>query len=78
MKKLILILFMAIAISVYASKFDDGFAKGYERGYCNNEVGCVAPVAPVAPVPTVNQSMDSWQDGYDAGYTKGKKAREDK
>ena len=78
MKKLILILFMAIAISVYASKFDDGFEKGYERGYCNNEVGCVAPVAPVAPVPTVNQSMDSWQDGYDVGYAKGKKAREDK
>lgn len=51
----------------------NGWEKGYKEGYCYQVDNCVAPSPPVCPTPLVNQ--DSYQDGYNRGFVKGKSDR---
>ena len=52
----------------------DGWDEGYEQGWCYERVNCISPPAPVCPVAEVGQ--DTYKDGYNRGFTKGKKDRE--
>jgi hypothetical protein len=51
----------------------EGWESGYEQGWCYEVPGCIIPVVPVCPVPKVNQ--DTYTDGYNRGFTKGKASR---
>lgn len=77
MKHLILLLLMVLMTSFtnenFETKFEKGFNEGYESGWCYQEPNCVAPSPPSAPTPNVNESSNSYQDGYNRGFTKGKK-----
>jgi len=58
------------------SKFDKGFEVGYKKGFCQDQgVGCMEPVTPISPVPGVNESYNSYSDGYNRGFTMGLKKR---
>ncbi len=57
------------------SAFDRGFEQGYKDGYCyDNKIGCVPPIAPVPPVPGIDESADSYKDGYNRGFLMGREA----
>lgn len=67
MKYIIIFLF---TITVYNSDFCDGWEKGYVRGYCYQDPNCIEPIVPLCPLP--NLLEDTYQDGYDRGFLKGK------
>lgn len=72
MKKAILLLSAILMMSFVAlNEFSDGFSEGYCEGYkfVKGEQ-TVCPVSPVAPVPTVGQN--TYKDGYNIGFSKGK------
>lgn len=74
MKKLILLMILLISMSFVQTqtKFEQGFNKGYPAGYCYQLPNCISPNTPNPPAPNVNESDDSYQDGYNRGFTKGK------
>jgi hypothetical protein len=72
--KIIILLLLAITLSTGESDFCDGFKKGYKNGYCFEQELCLAPLTPLCPLPKLNQ--DSYQNGYDVGFVKGKEAKE--
>jgi len=75
MKKLLLVFALFLSIQLIATNFDDGFEAGFKRGYCQQDFGCLPPITPIPPMPTILESDDSWQDGYDEGYKAGVRAR---
>ncbi len=75
MKKLVLILLLALPFFVFSqTEFDNGYNKGYEKGYCLEEMGCLGTSIPFAPNPEIG--FDSYQDGYNRGLIDGKAAKE--
>ena len=74
MKKIIFSVVMILIILSFTTAektYCDGWKKGYEAGYCYEVVGCVKPVVPVCPIAKIG--FDKYQDGYNRGFTKGKK-----
>lgn len=74
MKKIIFSVVLILILLSYTTKkktYCDGWEKGYKAGYCYEVVGCVEPVAPTCPV--AKPGFDKYQDGYNRGFTKGKK-----
>jgi hypothetical protein len=69
------LLIFLILFSLGQSNYETGFASGYKAGYCYNDIGCVPPSIPVTPNPLVNESINSWQDGYNRGFGMGSRAR---
>jgi len=55
------------------SKYCDGWEKGYKAGWCYEIVNCIEPIVPVCPVP--KPGLDTYEDGYNRGFTQGKKKR---
>lgn len=53
--------------------FCDGWEEGYKAGWCFEIVNCIEPVVPVCPVPEVFEN--TYKDGYNRGFTEGKKKR---
>lgn len=51
--------------------FNRGFNIGYKEGYCHNETVCTPPIPPMAPMPTIHESSNSYQDGYNRGFKVG-------
>lgn len=74
------LIFSNINLNAQTSNFERGFKYGFERGYCNksvsNYVTCIPPLSPIPPMPLLNESKDSWSDGYDRGYWVGFARRE--
>lgn len=71
MKNLLLItaIIFSITGAFCQSNFDRGFQSGYKKGYCHDQaVGCIPPIPPVAPIPSVGESLNSYQDGYNRGF----------
>lgn len=75
LNKLIAILFILCSYNTIVfsqTKFNEGFTEGYKKGYCQDKgVGCISPVPPVAPVPQPSENFNSYQDGYNRGFTQG-------
>ena len=73
MKKITLLLLIFIVNFCYSqSNYSNGFKSGYKNGYCHNQgVGCMSPIPPLAPIPSVNENSNSFQDGYNQGFTVG-------
>ena len=71
MKKVlsIIVILFLIDFSILSQSFCDGYENGYKKGYCHNDVGCVAPPSPCG-VPTIGGSND-YQHGYNDGFAKG-------
>ncbi|MCQ4140419.1 hypothetical protein [Chryseobacterium sp. EO14] len=53
------------------SRFDSGYSKGYSSGYCQDKINCISPISPIPPIPSVNESSDSYKDGYNRGFKDG-------
>ncbi len=72
---LTLIIFTAITTKAQVD-FNKGFNVGYGEGYCYEQViGCIKPLPPVAPIPTINENINSYQDGYNRGFQQGLNAQ---
>lgn len=75
MKKFRILFLFFLSITTIANSqnsFILGFDAGYANGYCQDQgPGCIAPVPPIAPIPSVNESMNSYQDGYNRGFQMG-------
>lgn len=66
-----LIIFTAITTNAQVN-FNKGFNIGYGEGYCYEKgIGCIKPLPPVAPIPTINENINSYQDGYNRGFQQG-------
>ena len=73
---LLLTLFLFLQNSSAQSKYSDGFESGYRNGYCQDQgISCLAPIPPNAPLPTVNESLNSYIDGYNRGFQLGLQAQ---
>ncbi|CAA7386949.1 hypothetical protein [Chryseobacterium fistulae] len=68
---------VCISIIINAqSNFNKGFNMGYGEGYCHDKgVGCIKPLSPMAPMPTIGESINSYQDGYNRGFQQGLNAQ---
>jgi hypothetical protein len=55
------------------SPFGRGYEKGFKEGYCynSNSVYCNPPITPLPPLIRLNESDNSFQDGYNRGFQVG-------
>jgi hypothetical protein len=58
-----------------STTFDKGFKEGYKEGYCYQIANCIEPLVPLTPLPTINESADSYKDGYNRGFSMGRAKR---
>jgi len=73
MKNLNIMIVLAFFMSfvVYSqTDYSNGWKKGYKAGYCYQDYGCTSPIPPVSPVPMAGKN--TYQDGYNRGFTIGK------
>lgn len=56
------------------SSFSDGYKAGFKKGYCLENIGCVAPIPPIAPIPAAGFS--TYSDGYARGVQDGQRKRQ--
>lgn len=56
-----------------STPFAKGFDKGFKEGYCYNHstVDCLTPLTPLTPLPRLNESQDSYSNGYNRGFQTG-------
>ena len=73
MKKNLLFLLLILTSTIFGqSKFSNGYSDGYKNGYCQNRgIGCMSPLPPIAPIPNIEENLNSYQDGYNRGFTNG-------
>lgn len=64
----ILLLFTNFLIA--QSNWQKGFDKGFQEGYCYNDIGCVSPPVPPS-IPNVGSEYNSYKDGYNQGFAEG-------
>lgn len=58
----------------YGNDFCDGYADGYEEGWCHEQgVGCIAPITPICPIPKIGE--EGFRGGYNRGFIEGVRAR---
>jgi hypothetical protein len=67
----LLILSLIITLS-FNNEFEKGYDAGYNQGYCYLKVVCIPTTPPMAPMPEITESADSYQDGYNRGFSDGK------
>jgi tetratricopeptide (TPR) repeat protein len=74
MKKLTsLLIFLSITLLLNSqTNYDTGFRDGYKAGYLYNNKWAVIPPIPTTPIPQINESSNSYQDGYNRGFVIGK------
>ena len=53
--------------------YHDGWKKGYIKGWCYQDLNCIEPIVPISPIPKLG--FDTYKDGYNDGFLKGKKDR---
>ncbi len=75
MKVLIIYLMVPFALfissMVWKNDFCDGWEFGYEQGWCYEQgIGCLTPLIPLCPLPDLHK--DTYQDGFNRGFVKGR------
>lgn len=50
-----------------------GYQFGFKEGYCY-QTDCIAPIPPICPLPNINESNDSYKDGYLRGFLDGRES----
>ncbi len=81
MRNIQLLLFIITLLSkslVAQSNYSSGFDEGYKNGYCYGDAFCSSPIPPITPIPLIGESDDSYQDGYNRGFSVGTKDRQKK
>lgn len=75
--KISLLIVIVFTFNIYSqSNYNRGFDAGYKKGYCQDQgVGCIPPVPPISPIPRVNESSESYNDGYNRGFKMGLNAQ---
>ena len=75
---LFLLVLFGFSSSAQTTIFDTGFNAGFKSGYCYSPTNsvhsfpiCVPPIPPIPPLPQINESADSYQDGYNRGFLYG-------
>jgi hypothetical protein len=53
--------------------YSDGWEAGYVQGWCYEVSNCISPLVPMCPIPKIGQ--DTYSDGYNRGFLKGKSNR---
>lgn len=69
-----ILIFLLTLISSYLgaqTNFSKGFETGFKSGYCYNKSNCIPPISPICPLPTINESYDNYNDGYNRGFQVG-------
>jgi len=67
-----LTLFIYTTIIIGQTNFTNGFYNGYRNGSCYNKgINCIPTIPPIAPLPRINESSDSYTDGYNRGFDLG-------
>jgi hypothetical protein len=80
MKTILLILALTLTSFVSVNNFETEYCKGYKNGYtagyCYGKGdNCVKPVTPICPTPQLNEKSSSYSDGYNRGFTDGRKKK---
>lgn len=71
MKKLLFVALLSLPLFLFSqTDFNKGYEKGYKEGYCYEDFGCIPPNTPIPPIPNIG--YDSYQDGYNRGFSDGK------
>lgn len=62
------------------SNYNRGFENGFKEGYCyySKTVDCLVPLTPIIPTPRINEKSDSYNDGYNRGFTFGQNLKRNK
>jgi len=81
MKKFLLIVLIVFGFNIvnaqFLNEFEKGFNVGFKQGYCyDKNVNCLSPLTPLPPLPSINESDNSFQDGYNRGFLVGKSERD--
>lgn len=68
-----LVIITSMGFGQIHSNYHKGFDVGFTEGYCYNSqtVDCFYPMVPEAPLPRINESKDSYQQGYNRGFQFG-------
>ncbi len=73
------VILMFNCIAKAQTNFNIGFKEGFKNGYCysNNQSSyyCTPPLPPLPPLPQINESRNSYQDGYNQGMWYGQNQR---
>lgn len=67
------LLIFAITGNVTLLEYCDGWDKGYKEGYCYEVQNCIEPIVPTCPIPKIG--FETYMDGYNRGFIKGKEDR---
>ena len=67
-----IVLLQANKLTAQDNEFSRGFQEGFKKGYCyNKNFLCNPPLAPMTPLPRINESDNSYTDGYNRGFQVG-------
>ncbi len=57
---------------VYQNSYDKGFQIGFKEGVCYNKTSpCYVHLTPMTPLQRINESINSYSDGYNRGFQVG-------
>jgi hypothetical protein len=60
--------------SAAENEFCKGYEEGFKEGWCYEQgLGCMEPMTPMCPLARLGE--DTYKDGYNRGFTDGKKKR---
>jgi hypothetical protein len=70
-----LLIIVMFFIQVNGKNYCDGWKESYIEGWCYRDPNCIKPIVPPCPLPEVN--FNTYQDGKNDGFLKGKKDRKE-
>jgi hypothetical protein len=72
--KAFLIAFLIFPVTLFSQDYYSAYQEGYKKGYCFEDFGCTPPNPPNSPTP--RSGFDSYEDGYNRGFSDGKAAKQ--